>query len=99
MSERTMDGVRKVAEEAAYYGMATVTIALEEASEMLVEIARLRAENERLRGFTWEDVDAMEAVYRKVIASPDALDPELCDAVERHYDLARRIAATLPPRS
>ena len=47
-------------------------------------------------GFTWEDVDAMEAVYRRVISDLRPDSPS--DAIERFYDLAARIAALLPPR-
>lgn len=49
-------------------------------------------------GFTWEDVDAMEAVYRRVIASPEPFGEQLAAAIERVHDLADRLAALLPPR-
>jgi hypothetical protein len=47
-------------------------------------------------GFTWADVKALEAVYRRVIADPRPLGDDAA-AVEQMHDLAARIAALLPP--
>jgi hypothetical protein len=45
---------------------------------------------------SWKDVDALEQVYRRVISDMRADPP--CEAIERVYDLAARLAARLPPR-
>lgn len=49
-------------------------------------------------GFTWEDVDAIEVLYRRLIAQPEPLGQELAAALERVHDHVGRLALLLPPR-
>lgn len=49
-------------------------------------------------GFTWEDVDALELVYRRVLRVPEPLGEDGAAAVERLHSHVARLASLLPPR-